>query len=227
MSLMVTRRRVWAVAATVFSMVVQAALIVLGLEIVVIDATDVEIFALMGIWCAIGVVYTVVVLIVLGRIAKRRARVANAPARFEVSPLVRVVSIVATIVPSLIGLIAAVMVVITDVPEEFGFFADFVGVSAALVAWGLMHWGFAQIYYQRYHHAMRTGAGRTIAFPGTDHPTIIEFVYFAFTVAATFATSDATVLTTRTRWLVTWHTVIAFFFNGLIIVFALTTIMSR
>lgn len=224
---MATQRRASAVVATVFSMLVQAALIVLGLEIVIIDATEVEIFALLGIWCGIGVMYTLVVLFVLGRIAKRRAPAATAPARFEVSPLVRVVSIVATIVPSLIGLVAAIMVVTTDAPDDFGVFADFVGVSAALVAWGLMHWGFAQIYYQRYHHAMRTGAGRTIAFPGTDHPGIIEFVYFAFTVAATFATSDATVLTTRTRWLVTWHTVIAFFFNGLIIVFALTTIMSR
>ena len=208
-------------------MLVQAALILLGLEIVLIDATDVETFTLLGIWCGIGVLYTILVLIVLGRTAKRRVLTASAPARFEVSPPVRIVSIIATIVPSLIGLIAAVMVVTTDAPDDFAVFADVVGVSAALGAWGLMHWGFAQIYYQRYHQAMRAGDGRTIAFPGTDHPSIIEFVYFAFTVAATFATSDATVLTTRTRWLVTWHTVISFFFNGLIIVFALTTIMSR
>ena len=224
---MVTRRRVWAVVATVFSMLVQAALIAIGLEIVLIDATEVEIFDLLAIWCGIGVLYTIVVLIVLGRIAKRRAQAAHGPAGFEVGPLVRIVSTVATIVPSLIGLIAAVMVVTTDAPDDFGVYADFVGVSAALVAWGLMHWGFAQIYYQRFHHAMRTGSGRTISFPGTDHPGIVEFVYFAFTVGATFATSDATVLTTRARWLVTWHTVISFFFNGLIIVFALTTIMSR
>jgi uncharacterized membrane protein len=224
---MATHRRASAVVATVFSMLVQAALIVLGLEIVLIDASDVEIFALLGIWCGIGVLYTITVLIVLGRTAKRRAAKANAPARFEVSSPVRIVSIVATIVPSLIGLIAAIMVVTTDAPDDFAVVADVVGVSAALVAWGLMHWGFAQIYYQRYHHAMRTGAGRTISFPETDHPGIVDFVYFAFTVGASFAASDATVLTTRARWLVTWHTVISFFFNGLIIVFALTTIMSR
>ena len=224
---MATRRRAPAIVATVLSMLAQAALIVLGLEIVLIDATDVEIFVLLGVWCGIGVLYTIAVLIVLGRIAKRRNRAANAPARFEVGRIVRLVSIVATIVPSLIGLIAAIMVVTADAPDDVGLLADVVGVSAALVAWGLMHWGFAQIYFQRYHLALHSGEGRTISFPGTDSPNIVDFVYFAFTVAANFSTSDAKVLTRRGRWLVTWHTVISYFFNGLIIVFALTTIMSR
>jgi uncharacterized membrane protein len=34
------------------------------------------------------------------------------------------------------------------------------------------------------------------------------------------------VLSTRMRWTIVWHSVLSYFFNGLIIVLALNTIMS-
>jgi len=56
---------------------------------------------------------------------------------------------------------------------------------------------------------------------------MVDFVYFSFTVGSSFAASDVTVLSSRTRWTVVWHSVSSFFFNGLIIVLALNTIMSN
>ena len=43
-------------------------------------------------------------------------------------------------------------------------------------------------------------------------------------LGTTFAASDVEVLSTRLRWTVVWHSVLSFFFNGLIIVLALNTI---
>jgi uncharacterized membrane protein len=51
-------------------------------------------------------------------------------------------------------------------------------------------------------------------------------VYFAYTLGTTFAASDVEVRTTRMRWTIVWHSVLSYFFNGLVIVLALNTIMS-
>ncbi|MFV0319691.1 MAG: hypothetical protein ACK5IN_04870 [Microbacterium sp.] len=42
-----------------------------------------------------------------------------------------------------------------------------------------MHWGFAQIYFQRYHRSMRLGEDPTITFPRTERPGLI--IVFALT----------------------------------------------
>jgi uncharacterized membrane protein len=99
---------------------------------------------------------------------------------------------------------------------------DAVGVWAMLLAWGFFHWGFAQIYYQRYWSTDQP----MLRFPGTEHPRFIDFVYFAYTLGTTFAASDVEVLSTRMRWTIVWHSVLSYFFNGLVIVLALNTIMS-
>ena len=39
---------------------------------------------------------------------------------------------------------------------DFASAIDFFGVWAMLLAWGFLHWGYAQIYYRLYHH----GPGR-------------------------------------------------------------------
>ena len=99
---------------------------------------------------------------------------------------------------------------------------DIVGVWAMLLSWGSLHWGFAQIYFQRYY----AEEAAPLRFPKTTHPRIVDFVYFSYTLGTTFATSDVETLTPRIRWTIVWHSVLSFFFNGLIIVLALNTITS-
>jgi uncharacterized membrane protein len=103
-------------------------------------------------------------------------------------------------------------------------------VWAMLLAWGFLHWGFAQIYYRLYHVPMPPDASGAVAepsmrFPKTANPSLVDFVYVAFQIATSFTPNDVET-TPRVRWTVTWHAVLSFFFNGFIIVLALNTIMD-
>ena len=54
-------------------------------------------------------------------------------------------------------------------------------------------------------------------FPGTRTPTSAEYLYLGMTIGATFATSDVEVRSSRTRWIVMTHTVLAFLYNAVVV----------
>jgi uncharacterized membrane protein len=89
-----------------------------------------------------------------------------------------------------------------------------------ILAWTLLHWGFAQLYLQLYYREDTP----PLRFPSAAAPGILEFAYFSFTLAVSLAVSDVEVLDRRMRWRVLLHSVLSFFFNGLIIVTALGAI---
>jgi uncharacterized membrane protein len=200
----------------------QLAMIVVGVWLVVLSEDNTSTLLLLGIWCTIATVYEIVALIALARLAKRPPDPTGRPAQWQTGRMARVISMTATILSSLIGFTAAIQVLALHNDPQVGSITDIVGVWAMLLAWGFFNWGFAQIYYQRYY----AGSEPMLKFPGTAEPRLVDFVYFSFTLATTFAASDVDVLSTRMRWTVTWHSVLSFFFNGLIIVLALNTIMS-
>lgn len=204
------------------SLLVQLVMIVVGVWLVVLSEDDDTTLLLLGLWCAIGTLYELVVLIVLGRAARRPVVDGDRPSRFEVGRVARLVSMTATILASLIGFTAAVQVLGLHNDPEVGSITDIVGVWSMLLAWGFLHWGFSQIYYQRHY----SSDVPLLRFPATEHPRFVDFVYFAYTLGTSFAASDVEVLSTRLRWTVLWHSVLSYFFNGLIIVLALNTIMS-
>lgn len=222
MSAPVGARRAPIVIGFVLSLLVQLAMIVAGVWLVLLAEDDDSTLLLLALWCTIGTLYEVVVLIVLGRAARRPPIAGDRPSRFEVGRVARLVSMTATILASLIGFTAAVQVLGLHNDPEVGSVTDIVGVWSMLLAWGFLHWGFSQIYYQRYYSRDEP----ILRFPATEHPRFVEFVYFAYTLGTSFAASDVEVLTTRLRWTVLWHSVLSFFFNGLIIVLALNTITS-
>jgi len=215
------------VVQTAVSLGAQGVLVLLGLGVVVADDDPTSNILLLTTWCLFATAYTIVTLVLLGREARRATASSEAPPTLQISDLARILTIVGTLLPSLIGVIAAGQVIFSRDDEEWGQLYAAVGVWAMLASWGLLHWGYAQIYLQRYYRSLYAGGGPTMTFPGTEHPRIVDFVYFSFTLGTSFATSDVTLRTTATRWLSTWHSVVAFFFNGLIIVFALGTIVQR
>ncbi|WP_431220623.1 DUF1345 domain-containing protein [Leifsonia xyli] len=220
-------RRPMAVLGFVASLLAQLAMIVVGVWLVVFSEDDATTLELLAAWCGIGTIYLIAVLIVLGRVAKRPPPPGGRPGRWETGRIARLVSMTATILASLIGVTAAVQVLVLHNDPQVGSITDVVGVWSMLLAWGFLHWGFAQIYYQRYFAA--PAPMLRFPHPADDPPSaprFVDFVYFAFTLGTTFATSDVEVLSTRMRWTVVWHSVLSFFFNGLIIVLALNTIMS-
>lgn len=213
-------RRVVVVTGYLLSLATQLAMIVLGLLFLLWDDVATQDEAL-GWWCAVGTLYVIVALIVLARSAGQPEPPANQPiSRFAVSRVVRRISFIATVLASLVGAGAALTLlgIRNDAEQNGGLIA--LGVWTMLLAWGFLHWGFAQLYQQNYYAA----AEPPLRFPNTSRPRLVDFAYFAFTMGTSFAASDVEVRSTRLRWTVLWHSVLSFFFNGFIIVLALNTI---
>lgn len=173
------------------------------------------------VWCIAGSAYAVGAMVILAVLAYRGAPVPESLA-IERSAWVSVVLVAVTVLPSLIGVIAAITVVIADDGSNTGLIFRLIGIWAMVLSWGLLHWGFAQWYMYRY----RTAAEPPLRFPRTPEPSIVDFTYLAFTIGTTFAVSDVETYSSRIRWLMTVHSVISFFFNGAIIVFALSRLTS-
>jgi uncharacterized membrane protein len=57
-------------------------------------------------------------------------------------------------------------------------------------------------------------------------PAYLDFLYFAFTIAVSFAVSDVIVTRREVRWQVTVHSVVSFFYNAAVIALAIGTITS-
>ncbi|CAG7844089.1 hypothetical protein USB125703_00311 [Pseudoclavibacter triregionum] len=128
---------------------------------------------------------------------------------------------------SLVGVNAAVLAITIRVPVEAPRGETvFLGVAAAvgiIVSWHLLHTGFAQIYESLQYRDPEQPA---LEFPRTAHPGLADFLYFAFTIGTSFATSDASVATVRMRWLVLTHSIVSFFYNALVVAVAIQVIQQ-
>lgn len=189
-------------------------------------------------WCFLATTYALITMVVLGRMARRGATAVGerAPMPEGFVRLRSILTLVFTVVPVTIGVSAALTVIlfgkktfVTDVigvtPDDLGgtFLVKVVGVWAMIIAWGMLHWGFAQMYA---HRSEAVWPERVLDFPDTPAPTLVDHVYFAYTLGMTFAASDVDILNTRTRWTATLHSVLSFLLNALIIALSFNTIMS-
>ncbi len=176
----------------------------------------------MLVWCAVASVYLLCTLAALN-ILVRIGRPDPAATRVLVGhPLTRALSTVFTFASSAIGLSVAIDLITSigqDLHDPVG---EFTAVWAMLLAWAMFNWGYARIYFSRYHRS----AQPPLEFPGTTEPRLVDFVYLSFTNSTTFAVSDVKVVDTHMRWTVVWHTTIAFFFNALIIVLTMNVIAN-
>ena len=234
-----TGRRVTAAAyrtGRIANLVSLAVIVAVGLLFVIADEdTDLQIGALAA-WCLLSTLYMIVWMIIVGRLSRSAWGAASTPIPTRLPG--RLASLIITILSSLIGISAASELLVLRSDPAFGSAIDFFGVWAMLLAWGFLHWGFAQIYYRLYHvgPGRAPGSGNPVTgpdpvadppmrFPATPNPGLLDFVYFSFMIATSFTPNDVET-TTRVRWTVVWHSVLSFFFNGFIIVLALNTIMG-
>ncbi|TYL54059.1 DUF1345 domain-containing protein [Agromyces mariniharenae] len=197
-------------------------IVVLGITFLVGEEPVFEILVLAA-WCLLSSAYMAAWMIVLGRISRREWR--GTPTLIATRRPGRVASLVTTILSSLIGVTAAGQLLVLRQDPELGQAMNFVGVWAMLIAWGFLHWGFAQIYYRLDNRVPDDPRGRPLMFPDRDDPGLLDFVYAAFMIGTSFTPNDINT-TSRIRWTVTWHSVLSYFFNGFIIVLALNTIME-
>lgn len=121
----------------------------------------------------------------------------------------------ALIVTSAAGLSSGLIIVIVDQSEEWSLTLATIRILAALtvvLAWLILHTGYAMHYANIYF-----AHGEGMNFPGTPAPNFLDFAYFAFTLGATFATSDVEVTNRRIRHAVIWHSVLSFFYNAAVL----------
>ncbi|GAA5202341.1 DUF1345 domain-containing protein [Microbacterium jejuense] len=213
---------VWAVIVRVVDLLVQLALIWLGLVVFFADDDAGTVLALAG-WSALGALYWLASVIAVAVTVRRPHDAAPRwVARVDLHPVVNAVTVSATFLASLVGIIAATEILLLRDDPDWAGWVEPVAVFAMLLSWALYHWGFARIYERRYRRAVVP----PLVFPGSGTPRLADFVYFAFTNATNFSVSDVQVMTTRMRWSVVWHTTTSFFLNALIIVLAFSTIIN-
>ncbi|WGY02897.1 DUF1345 domain-containing protein [Nocardioides sp. QY071] len=88
-----------------------------------------------------------------------------------------------------------------------------------VLSWMMLQVGFAQVYHL-VDAANPDEVG--IELPSSDggSPSALDYLYFAFTMGTSFATSDASVRTTEVRRVALVHSVVAFFYNAVVVAVA-------
>ncbi|GAA5156730.1 MULTISPECIES: DUF1345 domain-containing protein [Amycolatopsis] len=115
-----------------------------------------------------------------------------------------------TVFTSMVGITSGLTIVLGTGDASSDLVARVFGVPAVLLAWAILHFGYAERYAHAYYRSLPE---RQFAFPGTETPVFADFAYFAFTVGTTFAVSDVETLTTAARTRVLSHGVLSFLYN--------------
>lgn len=205
----------------ILGLVMQLILVYVGGDLLWGEEDEFEVYFLLF-WCLLASVYlgaTILTLNILVRIGQPD------PASTRVligHPLTRLLSMVTTFGASVIGLSVAMDLITSLGMEQHDPLQEFSAIWAMLLSWAMFNWGYARIYFSRYHRA----ATPPLLFPGTPEPRLVDFVYLSFTNSTTFAVSDVQVVDSHMRWTIVWHTTLAFFFNALIIVLTMNVIAN-
>ena len=92
-----------------------------------------------------------------------------------------------------------------------------------ITSWLFLHLTFALHYAHDFyfadipHHDPHARGVRGLDFPGVNNPNYVDFIYFAYAIGVSFATSDVNVTQTNFRAMVLVHSVISFFYNSFIL----------
>ena len=106
-------------------------------------------------------------------------------------------------------------------------------VLAVLLAWFYLHTAFGQHYARLYYEGkdihgrpFQEGMRKGFAFPGTEQPTYLDFLYVAFTLALTYSMSDVNVRSELMRRTVLIHSLVSFFFYSVVLAGVLNAIIT-
>ncbi|WP_336652306.1 MULTISPECIES: DUF1345 domain-containing protein [unclassified Leucobacter] len=171
-------------------------------------------------WCLFATLYLGATVISLNVLVRLDVPDPRATRILVGHPVARALATVLTFGASLLGLTVAIDLITALGSGQSDTVAEFTAIWSMLLSWAMFNWGYARIYFSRYHRE----ADPPLVFPGSPIPRLVDFVYLAFTNATTFAVSDVQVQSTRMRWTIVWHTTLAFFFNALIIALVINVI---
>jgi uncharacterized membrane protein len=221
---------------------VELMLVVLGLAFV---GAETDAVLLLAVWDLVALFYVVAGGVVLRVSGFRAAGPGPSP---RADRWRRPLDVTFAAVAAATGLATAVVVAVGDLDDADAEAAiRLLGGVAIVLSWLLLHAGFARRYRSLYWLAGGLAfpteapsgavpAAGTAASSGLVpaavaesppvRPRVVDFYYFAYSLATSFGATDVLVTTTRMRWNVTVHTVVAFFFNAAVVAFAINVFSS-
>jgi uncharacterized membrane protein len=99
-------------------------------------------------------------------------------------------------------------------------------VSTLLLGWTMVQTVFALRYAHLYFTDQPQTPDRGVKFPGEPPSTYRDFIYMAVCIGASAQVSDFSITTRRFRQLVTFHSLLAFFFNTMILALGINILAS-
>ena len=97
--------------------------------------------------------------------------------------------------------------------------------SSLLLTWLFLNTIFA-LHYAHEFYGDSGGKSSGLEFPGTKEPDYWDFIYFSFILGMTFQVSDVEISERTIRRVALAHSVIAFFFNVIIIALSVNVVAS-
>ena len=116
--------------------------------------------------------------------------------------------------------LVAILVQLSQLPS--GHYEKLGHVALALLtiisAWLFMHTVFALHYAHDFYMALsRNEENGGLDFPGTEHPTYPDFLYFSYIIGTSAQTADVSITNKHMRLLNLFHAVLSFCFNTTIL----------
>lgn len=220
------KRHPSALVARNFALPLEAILVVLGVIAIVLAGIIPVLYTLTA-WVIAAAGY-------LGLAIRQLIRAASDPdenqmqvhPRHKHTTWSRTIHLDATIIflTALLGTIAAIPVMTQATDNNHPGLARGLGALTIIGSWVMLQTGWSRLYADSWFHG-RDAEG--LAFPDTDKPGLVEFLYYSFSIGATFQTSDTNVTATHMRWLTTIHAFVSFFYNSILLALAISIITGR
>jgi uncharacterized membrane protein len=98
-------------------------------------------------------------------------------------------------------------------------------IASVVLGWLTLHTvlanRYAHLYYARAAEGSDARDARGLDFPSTKEPVLSDFLYFSFVIGMTAQVSDVQVMTRSLRRLILFHSIVAFFFNTVLLALAI------
>lgn len=104
--------------------------------------------------------------------------------------------------------------------------ALFLAIMGAPLGWCMLHMLLAYHYANLYYSEPGGKGGSGLLFPDTPTPGGVDFLYYSFVIGMTAQVSDVQVTSTRIRRTTLGHSIVAFFFNTVLIAMAVNAVVA-
>jgi uncharacterized membrane protein len=129
------------------------------------------------------------------------------------------------------GVVVSVVVLVALVTElhvakDAGLVGILLAAASLLLSWTFMNTMFA-LHYAHVYYNDSDKKEKGLDFPGEQNPDYWDFAYFAFVLGMTFQVSDVQINLQSVRRIALAHSIIAFFFNVIIIALTVNVVAGQ